>query len=385
MIQNARPMDCERYDKIALNLLYEELDELTAAAARRHLHHCTRCKNISSGMQATKELADLPLVDPPEGLYDRILQAERLAHKELSWRQRLERSISVIAGYAMRPQLAMAAVLLLMVSVSLVFLRVRPAGHDQVSVTERGVPGLDLEALPRHSIVTEPLPPEPTAAAPSAPRPIAAAPPQKADSASAGEGPRKRMAAAPAAEEGLRDEEASSESPVDFDQALASYHAGRYAEAEHQFGRIAEAGGSQAPRAALHEAHAVRNGSGCQRAAGLYDTVVTRYPGTPIADEASWHAASCYRALGQNERAAAHYRSLTSRPGYAERASQALAALEADADAAEAPTPVAARKRSAPARPATSAGAAAEGAPSAAAPAGPPASRDADPPASEAP
>src|SRR5690606_26153240 len=72
MNQNARPMDCERYDKIALNLLYEELDELTAAAARRHLHHCTRCKNISSSMQATKELAELPLVDPPEGLRDRI-------------------------------------------------------------------------------------------------------------------------------------------------------------------------------------------------------------------------------------------------------------------------------------------------------------------------
>lgn len=382
MIQNARPMDCERYDKIALNLLYEELDELTAAAARRHLHHCTRCKNISSGMQATRELADLPLVDPPTGLYDRILQAERLAHKELSWRQRFERSISVIAGYAMRPQLAMAAVLLLMVSVSLVFLRARPAGHDQVSVTERGVPGLDLEVLPRHSIVTEPLPHEPSATGP-----VAAAPPRKVDSPPAAGGSRKRTAAAPSAEEDLgEEEEASSEGPVDFDQALASYHAGRYAEAEHQFGRIAAAGGSQAPRAALHEAHAARNGSGCQRAAGLYDTVVTRYPGTPIADEASWHAASCYRALGQNERAAAHYRSLASRPGYAERASQALAALEAETAPAEAPSPVAVRKASKPPSPASTEaamGAAAERPPSASAPAGRSAPRDADAPASE--
>src|SRR5690606_41324428 len=110
-----------------------------------------------------------------------------------------------------------------------------------------------------------------------------------------------------------------AESSADFDQALASYHAGRYAEAEHQFRRIAEAGGSQAPRAALHEAHAARNGSGCQRAAGRYDTVVTRYPGTPIADETSWHAAACYLALGQNERAAAHHRSRAPRTAYADR------------------------------------------------------------------
>lgn len=369
MIQNAQPMDCERYDKIALNLLYEELDELTAAAARRHLHHCTRCKNLSSGMHATKELADLPLVDPPEELRGRILQAERLAHKELSLRQRLERSISVIAGYAMRPQAAMAAVLLLMVSVSLVFLRARPTDHDQVSVTERGVPGLDVDVMPRHSIVMEPLPPEPTATSPSAERLGAPPPSRMAESASAPHDVRGRDAAADAKGVAADEAEAEAGGPVDFDQALASYHAGRYAEAEQQFSRVAAAGGSQAPRAALHEAHAARNGSGCQRAAGLYDTVVTRYAGSPIADEASWHAASCYRAVGQDERAAAHYRNLTSRPGYAERATQALAALDADAAPANTETTVASRKASSPAR-AESAAAATAARPASPAPAG---------------
>lgn len=352
-------MDCERFDKIALNLLYEELDELTAASARRHLHHCTRCKGIHSGLQATKELANVHLLDPPEGLQGRILQAERLAHKELSLRERFGRAVSVMAGYAMRPQLAMAALLLLMVSTSLVFLRVRPGGHDQVSVTERGVPGLDADALPRHSVVTELLPPDapaPTERLTRLGEAERSAPVGSNAEAKAAPSRAKSSASAPAA---ATDAAAEGQGGApDFDEALAAYHAGRYAEAERLFQKVAETGGPQASRAALHEAHSARNGTGCQRAAGLYDTVATRYPGTPTADEASWHAASCYRALGQRERAAAHYRSLATRPGYAERAHQALSALDADAAEPSAESgAVAARK--AASRPAVSSGAAA--------------------------
>lgn len=368
-------MDCERFDKIALNLLYDELDELTAAAARRHLHHCTRCKSISSGLQATRDLASVHLLDPPEGLRERILQAERLAHKELPLRERLGRAVSVLAGYAMRPQLAMAALLLLMVSTSLVFLRARPGGHDQVSVTERGVPGLEADLVPRHSIVTEPITPEPPSAAERYARvdsPEKERPAPRAAAAPAAEETRPRPKADDAAAESRALEGAAddAEGAPSFDQALTAYHAGRYAEAERQFQRVAEAGGPQAMRAALHEAHAARNGSGCQRAAALYDTVATRYPGTPTADEASWHAASCYRALGQTERAAAHYRNLTTRPGYSERATQALAAL--NADGAEPSEAVASRRPTT--SPATSAGAAVQEAqaapPAASAPAG---------------
>lgn len=338
MNRDAELMDCERYDKIALNLLYDELDELTAAAAKRHLHHCTRCKSISSGMQATRDLASVALLDPPAGLHERILRAERLAHKELSLRERAGRAVSVLAGYAMRPQLAMAALLLLMVSTSLVFLRARPAEHDQVSVTERGVPGLEAEALPRHSIVTEPLPPEPTSMAakpPSAPTADAASPAatrQEAKGALLAQAETKARAK-PSAARGASVEEGATDGAggPTFERALEAYHAGRYAEAEKQFGRVAAAGGPKAARAALHEAHAARNGSGCQHAADLYDTVAARFAGSPTADEASWHAASCYRALGQQQRAAAHYRRLASQPGYAERATQALAAIEAEA------------------------------------------------------
>ncbi len=348
-------MDCERFDKIALDLLYGELDELTAAAARRHLHHCTRCKNINSSLFATKDVGVLPLVAPPEGLRQRILQAERLAHKELGLRERMGRTISVLAGYAMRPQLAMAALLLLMVGSSLVFLRARPGDHDQVSVTERGVPGIEAEpnAPALDAASKEGL--EESEAARARPATAAAAPAAE----------KAKTLAAEAADDRARDSEGG------LSQAMAAYQAGRYAEAERLFGAIAAGSGSEAPSAALHEAHSARNGSGCGRAAALYDSVASRFAGSRTADEASWHAASCYRVLGQTDRARAHYESLAQRPAYAARAQQAILALSAPSESeavaarkaskAEAPEAATAGEAaaSAPAAPAAQAGAAA--------------------------
>src|SRR5687768_996022 len=99
-------MDCEKFDRVVLDLLYAELDELTAASAKRHTEHCTRCRGILSELRATREVGSLPLVDPPEGLELKILEAERQARRGLPARQRVGRVISLLAGYAMRPQLA---------------------------------------------------------------------------------------------------------------------------------------------------------------------------------------------------------------------------------------------------------------------------------------
>src|SRR5262245_26140580 len=140
-------MDCERFERVVLDLLYEELDELTEASARRHLEHCARCQAIVAGLRATREVGALPLVDPPEGLELKILEAERHGRERLPIRQRAGRAVSVLAGYAMRPQLAMAAILLLAIGGSLVFLRARPGDRDSMSVTERGVAETDPESV----------------------------------------------------------------------------------------------------------------------------------------------------------------------------------------------------------------------------------------------
>ena len=131
-------MDCERFDRIALDLLYDELDELTAASARRHVDQCARCRGILAGLRATREVGALPLVDPPPGLELSILEAEQRARSRLPLQQRLGRGVSVLAGYAMRPQLAMAALFLFVIGSSLLLLRGRPGAPVQVS--EQGRP-----------------------------------------------------------------------------------------------------------------------------------------------------------------------------------------------------------------------------------------------------
>jgi len=327
-------MDCERFDKVTLDLLYAELDELSAAAARRHLHHCTRCQGIWNKLRATKDIAVVSLVEPPADLFESIIEAERHAESALPLPQRFSRLVSVVAGYAMRPQLAMAALLLLMIGSSLLFVRRDPAGRDQVSVTELGAPrAAPLEAAGRAApVVVE------GDGAPAAP--AAGLAPADAPDAQA-------LPAAP---------------PTTYSDAMAAYHEGRYAEAERLFGEVAAQGGEKAATAALHEGHAARNGSGCQRAARIYDAVAERFSGSSLADEASWHAASCYQALGELGRARAHYLALKENPAFRERASAALSSVDESLTA----TALASRAEAAPASAAEpaadSAGSAAEGA-----------------------
>ena len=140
-------MDCEKFDRIVLDLLCDELDELTHAAAKRHMEHCARCRSIGAGLRATREVGTLPLQDAPEGLELRILEAERHATQLLPIGKRMGRGLSLLAGYAMRPQLAMAALLMLMIGSSLLFLRAQPGDREHVLVTERGVPESDNDSV----------------------------------------------------------------------------------------------------------------------------------------------------------------------------------------------------------------------------------------------
>jgi len=330
-------MDCERFDRIVLDLLYDELDELTAAAARRHLEHCARCRGILAGLRATREVGALPLVDPPDGLELRIIEAERQMRGHLPLRQRAGRAVSVLAGYAMRPQLAMAATLLLLIGVGLIFFRGKPSDRDTVSVTERGVAETDPETvtvLPKgaardigadaHGALASAAPERKEAAAPAAaaPRPAYA----------------QNAAPAVAATSGSASDDGSGPDAI-YQAALAAYRAGRYKEARQQFEGVVARGGSQAPDAALYAAQATKNGEGCGTAAPLFDQVSQRYPGTRAGYEATWEAAGCYEVVGDLEKARRSYQALLDETTYAPRARAALAQL----DKVDAPAQVAAR------------------------------------------
>lgn len=337
-------MDCEKFDRITLDLLYAELDELTAAAAERHMDHCSRCSTIGSRLRATQKVGTLPLITPPASLEAKILDAERRLHTELPWGQRLERGVSVLASYAMRPQLAMAALLLLMLGSSLLFLRVRPGERDRVSVTERGVPEREAESV---AIV-----------------PLAERAGQEALGAAHGvqeaEAEHKAEKSAPApdsldksaAKSQTKEAKMGSAEPSDpygsYVAAMGEYRQGHYVEAQKRFDEVAAAGGEQASSAMLYAARAARSSSGCAAAAPRFDAVHERYSGTGIGNEAAWQAAVCYRALGQFERAKKNYEALLDTQAYGQRAQSALAQLEnprgeTDAKGSSAPSPLRAK------------------------------------------
>jgi len=136
-------MDCEKFQPLLLDELYEELDEVTSAAVKRHVAGCSRCAAELATMKGTRRLATLPLAPVPEGLEDRILLAVKEAQKVVPIQSRLSRAVSIAGSWAMRPQTAMAAVFLLMIGTSAFVIRSRHGGSmtpQAVSVTEQGQP-----------------------------------------------------------------------------------------------------------------------------------------------------------------------------------------------------------------------------------------------------
>ena len=352
-------MDCEKFDRIVLDLLYEELDELTSAAAKRHMEHCSRCRSIGSGLRATREVGILPLISAPAGLEERILEAERVARTELPLRQRVGRAVSVLAGYAMRPQLAMAAVLLLMIGASLILLRARPGDRDSVQVTERGVPENEGESVAIVPLAEKPPSSDPSRGAQAhgaledqvearRDRAKSEAPAQAAAPGRAEEPAPTPVAAAPAASAAGSDLAAdpTGSGDSDYDGAMAAYRGGRFTEAEKLFDEVAQGGGTNAASASLFAAQAARSGSGCANATERFDKVNSRYPGSNIGNEAAWQAADCYRSLGQNDRARRNYQALLAAPAYAERAQRAMDELTQNENR------IASRKSKAAAKPA---------------------------------
>jgi hypothetical protein len=367
-------MDCEKFDRIVLDLMYGELDELTEAAAKRHIEHCSRCKGVSSGLRATREVGALALVDPPASLELGILEAERRLNANLPLKKKLGRAVSILAVYAMRPQLAMAALLLLMIGSSLFFLRGRPGTRDSVLITERGVAETEAE-----HVAIRPAP-----ARVEAPPAVASAMPKLASAKSEAQAPREREADKPseasaALNENAKDGElkgAAAEAEAlpgaepaadSMDAATAAFQGGRYVEAQRRFEEIAARGGNDAPAAALQAVEALRRQRGCPAAAPRYAEVHSRYRDTPAGNEAAWQAGDCYRALGELSQARQSLEALLEVAEYRSRAEAALQELSAREEQV-------ASARKAKAAVGTAAGAPVPASPPAAAPAKPKAS-----------
>jgi TolA-binding protein len=412
-------MDCEKFDQVAIDALYDELDELTLAAAKRHAETCPTCQGKWSGLKATRKVGVLPMVPVPAGFEHRILQAARDAQRNVPWPRRVGRAISWAGSYAMRPQTAMAAILLLMLGSSVIFVRVKPdrSAPGRVSVTERGVPEQPTEEVRPPPGIPLDLRPAPARmarreddrsgggalqAAPTGPSGFASPPPaareapvaateskafDRAQELNAAEAPTPMaQPAAPAADEpggalangegrALRGAPAAAGAPTNAPAAAPSgasaaylaamelYNAGRFAEAERAFGEVASGGARNAASASLYAAKSAEAGVGCSRAAAKYESTASRYGATTPGAEALWGAATCYKANGNLDKARQLYLALRSVAGYRDRAEGELASLSAQRQQ------LAAKSAKAAARPAPAA--AAEAAPAAAAPVAP--------------
>lgn len=312
-------MNSDKFDRIVLDLLYGELDELTTAAAKRHMDQSARAREIFAHFKATRQLSVLPTHDPPPNFEVELMERERRALAELPLHHRIGRIVSMLAGYAMRPQLIMGALLLLMIGSSLMFLRARPGQHSAMQVTERGAPEAEVELV-------LPVAPPPESGAPITSGILRALPGADVEGAP----PARQTLALPApSREAARasSPEGSAEGLDPFEQALQLYRAGKYAEAQRRFERISRGAGGRAPEAALYAAQAVRNASGCAPAVSRFEAVRLEFPGSASAYEAAWRSAKCQQQLGDVEAARQSYESLLQVSSHAERARAALAAL----------------------------------------------------------
>jgi hypothetical protein len=239
----------------------------------------------------------------------------------------------------MRPQVGMAAVLMLMLGSGLLFLRVHPGEPGSVLVTERGVPESDKEGV---TLAPVPEAPSPVARADAAPP---ARPTRRAagatDTSPAEPEEAKRSAPAKPAAEAPRDDLAAAPPPP------AQAFPGSDDEA---FGGVLEGAASgasagSAEKSKKGEAEAQPRTGPCQD----LESELARAASPIEANRARWALAECFSSVGQNEQARSSYKALLGAPAYAERARRALATL-----AESAPAGPAASARAAPAtKPAT--------------------------------
>ena len=332
-------MDCEHFDQIVLDLLYGELTEgETLLAARRHLERCDRCSGVLSSLRSARQATSLPKVDPPADLRHRLLDAARAAQHQVPWKSRVGRWVSWAGSYAMRPQLAMAALLMLMIGSSLMLLRARPGQAERVRITEQGTPEGDHEdsspspAPERVALRTAELA-APRAEASGASRGADTPAPQEARKATGDNEPSPQAAAAPAEPGAAAGQAANAEAdteaaaPDEFAAAMAMYNSGDYGNAFRALDSVANKGGPNAPSAALHSARAVRSSAGCATALPRFESVMSRFGSSGVGIEARWEAAACARVLGDIARARQYYLELARLDAQRARAESELARL----------------------------------------------------------
>ncbi len=379
-------MDCEKFESALMDELYRELDELTSAAAKRHVSGCSRCAALLGGLRATRRVATLPRVEPPGDLEQRILDAAAAATpKVVPLRGRVARAVSLAGSWAMRPQTAMAAVFLVMIGTSVLLLRgksSRAPASAEMTVTEEGTPApaapsaVVAPAEPLASAAPEAYVATRERAAAAAPAPTAMfAQPPAADALDDRRSPAKSAAAksedglgavalnAPfhgAAGGGMAALPAAAPPPSPAPVANLGAPGGSFASgSEAEFGPAGQAGvappadpGDELWAARAARDAAARQGRPCPSGA-RFDDVASRAPGTQSGWDALYEGALCYESLGEFGSARTRLGSLLGVPSYRDRARYTLDRINREQQGGSAGAARAGSPKAAPAAPAS--------------------------------
>ena len=162
-------MDCDACNNLLLDYLYEELDEVRAAAMREHLHGCASCaeafERLTLGRRAARSLPVLEAPTPSASLIAAIHAAAPAPRLRLvsgssvavepseGSKGRFPRWLQRIGEVAMRRQVAMAAVFLLMIGFGL--------SYNQFQAPTRPLPSSDdpgAMVIPAREVPTPPPP-----------------------------------------------------------------------------------------------------------------------------------------------------------------------------------------------------------------------------------
>jgi hypothetical protein len=322
-------MDCDKFERVLVSHLYGELDELTRAGASRHCDQCRRCQLLWSRLRVTREVGALPLRDPPENFEQRVLDAERQVHERLPLRLRLSRNLTILAGYAMRPQLAMAALALLMLGSSLLLLRPHPRSPS--AMREPHVEGVPRQE-PEEFVVPVPETDEEDMAADTE---VAPALEPAASAVATARGRAEAALTTPASQQNEMELDLARARAEDraYAAAMAALRAANHAAAQQQFDAIVAAQGRNAAAAELYAALAAEQAQGCSAALPRFDSVAAKYSSADLGNMATWHSAICRTQLGHDRRALLDFQKLLKVPAYAERAKKYLGLVGTEAAA----------------------------------------------------
>jgi hypothetical protein len=311
-------MDCEKFEQAMMDELYGELDELTSAAAKRHVAGCSKCAALLDGFRATRRLVALPMVEAPAELEERILTAARDMQKVVPLRRRIANAVSVAGRWAMQPQAAVAVVFFVMLGGSVLLLRPARApksavavGSPPVTVTEQGAPVPDSPAA------------VPTTASALAETTPGSSPASDLDGVGKGRGARPGDSHAEVATNATKPAFPSAAPMGEAKSAAGAGLAGGGGQSLSGLTGDGEASGND-----LATARSVRDTQGCRAALAAFDRAIQRGRGTPAGWDALLEGALCRRSAGDLPTARIYLQQLLNVDSHKARARQELGLLD---------------------------------------------------------